>query len=589
MTSLNVNIFKKIKNTQLLLVFIVSTIIFLLIVYLNNRNYQDLWVLQDIAISMVIYILIFGTVTVLVTDNRIFSLICSLFIIVLTTIPNLKYTFFYGTYDSIAHYGNVNALLSLGHVPETTFYASQYSDFPGIHIFLGSISLILGVDTNLVFKLVPAILYGITPLMFYFVTKGADIRIQKGVLVASALPAATSFIVGGTSFAIPLYFCFFCVFFKVFQFETDRNYVILSLIFCFSLLCSHFVTATCLLMFLTITLILLYIFGARKNFIKAYKIAISILLILLLSWVIIQLFRSTSLFSSIISVFQKAFFGDLVVDVVPERLFVLSLIDQLRVVIVYHVKDIVILLLSLLGMGILLKNDSLKSKPIFYKLYLPVVALLISVIGIMSFQYLTHFGPIEYGRFIRYAAVFSPLLVGLFFWFFEKKLERISNGNLRKATHSLMIALIISITLISFFSYQPLVPQSKAFSPDLPEGQYIINRGMVNTVYQQRMILFTEFYYNGADKITSDVTGLWQIRGFTNESFYKNHIYFSPLDSQRVLNWDLFLLHYDGKAGSLSEKAEYRTDERVNAFRIDNNVLYDNGGSFTLRAVSPSH
>jgi len=63
---------------------------------------------------------------------------CASFLIFLNAIPNVKYAFFQGTFDSAAHYGYVRDLVFLGHVPSTGFYAADYQDFPGMHILIGA-------------------------------------------------------------------------------------------------------------------------------------------------------------------------------------------------------------------------------------------------------------------------------------------------------------------------------------------------------------------------------------------------------------------------------------------------------------------
>jgi hypothetical protein len=82
--------------------------------------------------------------------------------------------------------------------------------------------------------------------------------------------------------------------------------------------------------------------------------------------------------------------------------------------------------------------------------------------------------------------------------------------------------------------------------------------------------------------VASDTVTRWQINGFANDTFANRVIYYSPLMVQN-LGWDLFLLHYDGKAGPLNEKVENRTSERLTELKDAlGNVVYDNGESFII-------
>jgi len=585
MNTLSTNIKNLIFNNKgIIIIYCIITSIFISMISLD-RSYQDLWILQDVFIPTLLYIIVFSVVAVLITDNRALSLVCSLFVIVLNAIPNLKYALFYGTYDAAAHYGTINALLSSGFIPQTGFYASEYSNFPGMHIFLSEISIVFGVDINFTIKLITSVIFGIIPLMVYFTSKGIfSPRVQKGLLTASALPFVASYNLSGSIFALVLFFCFFCVLFKLSLAEYNTKYIYILVIFGFSLLFSHFVTITSLLLFLSIALLLgfLYIF-TEKQVLTRYGNLIKIYLILLVSWVIMLIYEAHILRDSILNVILRNFFGEVTRNVVPERLFVLSMFDQFKIIITFHIKDVIIVMLCLLGLLVLIKNIRIKNHVLFNRFYLPLFGVLCSILLVLGFQYATNFGSIEYGRYIRYAIVFSPFLVGLFLWCLDKKLIHIFHKkNSRVFLNSIVVFLIITISLIQVFPYQPMIPRAAVLSEDLPKDEYVTNRNRVNTIYQEKMVSFGGKYYDGYARIASDRVTRWQIRGFANESFYNNHIYYSPLDTNEVLRWNIFLLHYGNKSGSMGEKVEYRTVEKIESFKVISNIVYDNRESFIL-------
>jgi hypothetical protein len=110
---------------------------------------------------------------------------------------------------------------------------------------------------------------------------------------------------------------------------------------------------------------------------------------------------------------------------------------------------------------------------------------------------------------------------------------------------------------------------------------------MVNTIYQERMISFVAKFSAEDAEITSDIITRWQLRGFTSGAFYSKHFmyYEHALDPASITNerWSLFLLHYDGRAGLISEPVEYRTKEVLDNIRNTlGNIIYDNGESFII-------
>ncbi len=98
-------------------------------------------------------------------------LFCSVLIIVLNAIPNLKYVFFSGTADTVAHFGNTNEMLALGRITTTGYYGQEYYDYPGLHVLLASMSSILGVDLNISQKIFSSLIFGLVPSMLYLLSK----------------------------------------------------------------------------------------------------------------------------------------------------------------------------------------------------------------------------------------------------------------------------------------------------------------------------------------------------------------------------------------------------------------------------------
>lgn len=565
------------KNRSILLFYCVASLVFLLIVYLNARSYQDLWILKDIFVPTLIFVLIFCSAVILINDNRLLAVLSSSFFIILNIIPNLKYSLFYGTFDSVIHYGTVNSLLSTGVVPELGYYSSTYSDFPGVHIFMSSISLILGIDSNYALKFFTSVIFAIIPFMIYMVTnKVFDKTIQKGILIGSALPTVTSYVFTGTVFALPLFFCFLCVLlYAILNNNNKKNLQVMPilLIFGFALLFSHAITIIFLLTFLCVTGIFLS-FVKRKQVLDSYKPIFSILIVLIISLTIWQMYNAQFIFQNLIKSVQSIFAAESGISIIPSTFFSLSILDKISVLAVEHIKDALVILLCIIGLFILVKKFKPLNRPLFYRFYVPLLFFICSILLVLVIQYASGFGELQYTRFIIYGIVFSPFLTGLFFWHFDLHLKNIKPF-LQKLFKILLLFSVISISLIQVFPYQELIPRNT-------EGTYIQDSRMVNTVYQQRMIGFAERFYCGGE-ITSDVVTRFQVYGFTDIAFNSNHIWYTQLESSTHLSWDFFLLHYDGISGPLNEKAEYRSSNKISYLKDSmGNLIYDNFESFII-------
>lgn len=268
----------------------------------------------------------------------------------------------------------------------------------------------------------------------------------------------------------------------------------------------------------------------------------------------------------------------------PYRLFEIPFESQLRVFALFHIKDFMLIVMGLTGFIIFvrkkMKFSNVETRTLRYLIFICS-----AVFSLLFLQLILKFGTLEYWRLFEYASLLVLFFAGIALFYIR---NRLNSTIIKKTAFSALIFLLISVSLIQNFKYQPLTPSSRVLSPELPEGEYIYDFRMVNTIYKISMITFAEWHYPYSSnekkpRIASDVNTRWQIYGLTNESFYENHIYFSPLSDRDYYNkWDLFLLHYGERSGSLYEKAEYRTRDRVEKIRLSESVIYDNGEAFIL-------
>ena len=569
---------------RILLVYAAIAAAFIVEDLLNQRGYQDSWILQDIFVPTILYILTFSVTVVLLDNNKLVALVCASFVIVLNAIPNLKYEFFYGTFDSVAHYGYIGNLVSLGHVPSTGFYAPSYQDFPGMHIFIGSLSIISGLSLNVTMKLVTSTIMGIVPLMTYFATNRVfEPGIQRFIIVASGLPTFMSYSLSGTTFGVALYFCIICVILRSLLTDNKRQHAIVLLILVFGLLFSHAITTLYLISFLVIAVLLLKFLSIRKKWVlKSYRNARVLVMGILMIFIVSFVARLTFGSGNVLETFTYA--GESLLTgpgsgIVPGTFFKVPFSAKVVFLALTYTMDAVIALMGCIGVIVLFVKLRHKNRNLYEKFYMFLLCFGGAILALLAFQFLSGFSGIEYGRLIIYAIVLSPFLVGLFLWYLGHYFGRYRLGS---ALVVLVLFSCISISLIQIFPYQPMAPRANVLSPDLPANEYIFDYRSVNTVYQEKMILFAESFSSNNAIVASDTVTRWQINGFSNDTFASRVIYASPLMVQN-LGWDLFLLHYDGKAGPLIEPVENRTSERLTELKNSlGNVVYDNGESFII-------
>jgi len=445
--------------------------------------------------------------------------------------------------------------------------------------------MILGLSINVAIKLVISTIIGIIPLMTYFATNRVfEPSVQRFIIVASGLPTVVSYMIGGTPFSLPFYFSILCLIFRrSLSTENKRQYTIVLLILFYGLLFWHAVTTLYLISFLAIAVLLLKIIGIKpKPVLKSYQSARAIVTGVLVMITVSFAARLTFGSGKILEIFTNAAESILIGGgpaIIPGRFFEVPFSAEVIFFALNYVMYAVIGLMSFVGIIVLFVKLRHKNQEIYEKFYIFLLSIISAIIALLAFQVLSGFSGIGFGRFIIFAIVLSPFLVGLFLW----HLNEYFNGNrLGSALTVLLLFLCISISLIQIFPCQPIAPRANVLSKDLPADEYIFDFRSVNTVYQEEVILFTERFTSNNTRVASDVVTRWQINGFANDTFIRRHIYQSPLQYPD-LSWDVFVLHYDGKAGPLNEKVEYRTSERLTELKDTlGNVVYDNGESFII-------
>ena len=578
------------RTLPVCLVYGTVALAFASMVLLNHRSYQDAWILQDLFIPMVLYVMAYAITITILRDERATTLVCSSFLVISTAVPSLKYEIFYGTYDSLGHYRFLVDMLSSGHAPQTGYYGIEYSAFPGMHALAGSLALVMGLSTIDAVKLMMSVIFGIIPLVTYLATRNAFRgEIRRWVIIASGLPTSVLYIFAGIEFALPLYYLFvLSLFWRRISGERHPAFLLVSLISGYGLLFSHAGTIIYLLACFAVASVLLSIWNilggqSRRN--VGYG-STSIFVLLGVSFVAWLMFEANRLSETLVSALQRIVLGTVRIAPIPPRLFALPLLDGLKIALVLHIKDGVLSLMALVGLLVMLKQLPKKSSSSFTRFYLPLVSFLAAIALLLGIQLGLGFGELGYQRFVEYAVILSPFLVGLALWHVD---ERIKKRRLGRVLIVLLLFLCVLLSLVQVFPYQPMVPRANVLSSSLPENEYIYDLRMVNTVYKEKLISFAQIASPKSARIAADSLTGNQIYGFADHSFsdrwvgYFNWRMESSILCEDVTDWDIALINYAGRSGSLVERAECRTQEHLQVVRATlGNVVYDNGGTVII-------
>ena len=565
----------------LFLIYVFFAVILVFSAVFLQRDYQDSWVLEGLTIQTLLVAIPFLILAINIRSSSRLVLLIASFLMLLSLVVNLKYVQISGVFDSIAHYGFTNRLISTGHVPETGFYAREYSGTPGMHIFLASLTQVTGLSTTVAIKLFLVIVSAMPPFILYLLIKNVTTESSRRFLLLGTcftLPLAS--ILFGTTFALPMYFLFISVFLRqTIMSGSSRSFSVILIIIAPSLIISHGITPLFLtvLMFCTPFVLKILSFVRREKSplrLSKYLHFALFLSIFLLSW-----WMSTAkyLFNSfLVNTIQSIFLKTTAAISIPSAFMELSFLEQLTLGYIRFYQLIIIIILSLVGLILYLKVYRKDYSKTTQDTYFHVICIIIATI-IISIPFLFSLQGYTFERFIIYSKLLSPLFIGLSLF----SLANLLRFNVkRKSVQNILFTLFLLLLFIPFlfvvYAPQPLIPTNN-------ENEYLVDYRSVNTIYQISMIQFAEVHHTTGFTIAADTVTSWQIFGLTNTSFYSDYIWDNPL-SENKTQGDLILLHYSGVAGPLNEKVDYRTRSKLNELKytMGNNVIYDNGESFII-------
>lgn len=569
------------KRSKILLINLFIFISFSLYLSTFNIVHQDRWILDGIFPQFMFVTILFFFSVMYLSDIQHIALLCSIFIVLLNLIPGLKYGYFLDTGDSTTHYMLAKHLLDYGYPIEN----SAYSAVPGFHIFLITFTLLSNNSLNFAFKYLLPMSSVFYPLIIYTIINRFETsyNVKKYTIISSIL-IVINYVINGPTFGSIILFLIFSLFFIR---KDSSSIVILILISVFSLIISHGVTSFLLPIFLLGPICFFLITKLITNFkisspvfnrsIKFYLI----ILVFLFSWF---MFQSDYLFNIFIrNIYEQIFLSTPPLKaLIPQKFFEVGMLSKIRISLICHSRDLILILNSLIGCLVFFKyrfrkkGEQIKN---FYD-YVYFVSVLTVIFILLLYSIVSNFGDLEYTRYIYYGLLFSPFFMGISIAYYEKTLSQYFKKFISKLILFTILLSIFYISLIQFYPYQPLVPTANSLN--INSNDPIVNFHNINTEYRINAIKYTEGHISENTFLCTDISTKKQIQAFATKSLYDKVGYTLSMSEPLSRSHILFLLHDIGFSGVYVEPVENRTRSRIDNLKTSYNMVYSNGGFFLL-------
>jgi hypothetical protein len=572
-----------------LLFYLICAWFLLLAAAQNHRSYQDTWALESLLLIFSVFIIAFIAVVNHWINSGYFVLLVSTFVIIIRWIIGLKYSWLYGTaIDQIFHPSSVNYLVETGFpVP-----ATPYTNVPGFHAFFAIVAMISKISAEDVIDYSFPVLIGLIPLIIYNFCR--VLRLDNGLTNQIILLSVVAFdpyllTLQGSTFG-----AFFIILIVLFFFTRETSvvnqrfaYTVLIFLTTFSLLFSHGISSLFFMALITITSVVFSVWvGFRLMAGVSQKSILSnltprmrqlsiFMIVLFICW---WMYQARWIFEVFIEQVLALITEEGVTKApVPNRIFQLDLKNALWMLWMLHGNTIILVVLSILGVVTYLKiRDSLPA--VYRYLLYGIMVIAAGLVFVLGVQLLSGFGNLEYMRLIVYGVTLTPFITGLLFW------------RLYKANSTLWLlsfALVMILSLMQVFPYQPWVPSGKLLFDYIDEDQPVLYMHSVVTSYQETMLNFASTHHKENAEIFGDLVTIYEALKFWGVDYFwwlpiqRDWTTFTELDGG---NWELLLIHRPGKSGPLGEPVELRHTGEINRIlqKPGRSLIYDNGESYIL-------
>lgn len=539
----------------------------------HSTDINDGWILDGILPYFLSFVLLYCSFVGFSQSLESITVATSIFLVTINLIPNLKYSFIYGNFDPLAHYGFVQALSASGRIPQSGMYGIQYGPTPGLSVSLSTLSIVLGVDTTIAMKLFLSFLPALMPLMLYVVVRKAAIEmtLAKATLVSTAIVSPVTYIFTGTSATFFFVFSFLCLYSLLVARGKDlkhvRSYVAMLVLFAVAIVISHTVTSFLLLIFFAITIALS---KTRKfSFLKDYVVLALFFVIISLGYLV---FLADANFQTLLSLLKETVYS-IFARSQPLALgyysgfYELTLLDRAIVFVVkwgMYMTALVLVCLSTLTIRRITKRPDVR------RLYSShFIMLLFSALVLVLSLFTRAFSD----RFVYYFLAVAPPFAGI-------TLCSVTCSRRRNLGSFLLVCALfglICFNMLQVYPCQPLIPKVQTNYGE----SYVVDWRQVTTVYDRSLISFASSYVRDL-KVAVDGVLWWQIQGLSNTSLQELLTWERPV-SGTVPKSPLVLASQGSDSHIIPSGRDRVSYDRFveNAIETDS-VLYTNGKSYVL-------
>lgn len=542
----------------------------------TNQYFQDRWLLQGIWVYLLLMVVIYLWIIYRRSNLEQIAIVTSLLASLLYILPALKYAYTYlSTTDVATHLGLTRVIFETGKV--SAF--SSYSSTPGFHLLAAIFSQISSIQLETVQKFFPGLLGGLIPICYYLLCKQSTIPIgmSKWIIALSGLSLPFLYTLNGTSFTLPAFICLltFLILRAASPQKNALQYTLLVFLLTLQIILWHPSTS----FVLPIYFMLVALVGFFLNRFKVVSINY-------------ESFFSIGAFSGVCTFFYWLHDAHYVwenflrnvkdavnigssPELLPERLFEITLTDRAVVALLYHARDGIIIALATCALLILFLRRKTERVDEFLK-YLAIIFFV--SMSVLAGVFLIQFGTQGYDRFLIYCVALSPALAGYAIW----KITEVIHNRFhlaQKALFLIMIPIIIFGSFLEIYPNQAIVPVSQESLYD-PTLSPIVWVHQVNSIYQYYMIDHALTRLKTKIQILADYVSTRQ-----------EIIFFGLAEERTLRSWEkpkaqpaLVLLHWPGLAGGFQDKVEMRSVDQIQQLRMADgmNIIYDNGYSFIL-------
>jgi hypothetical protein len=560
----------------------------------TERGYQDTWILEGVLPHLILVLIAFVLYVWNEPKTGFVALAVTGLVLTLRLVAGLKYLYPYGVaLDQGTHLANLRAFVETG-MPEAK---NVYSNEPGMYIALFALDSFNDLSPTTLMRLAPAVITSVMPLVVYVL--GKSLRLSESALrfttLSSVLAIDPYFAIFQGSMFGPLLLGLLLMAIvsrEVSKNAQRRSWSILVVSILCALTVTHAITSLLAVVLLpTVGLILTTVSSIRPN-VETYRnmprseIVWSGVLafVLVFSW---WMYRSDLVFDAVIRNISElvASWGNPTRPPIPSKFLSLSILDQAKIVVLYHADFLLVVALTTPSMWIVMKHPRWRilRESNGFRIVLVTAALL----GIfLLLQMILRIGQIEYFRIISYIVVVAPPLIAPVNVEWARLLYKELGGRRYAWISGLSFFVLIAVALVQAFPYQPMVPKSSFLETRLGVSEPIVHMHSVLSDRQISMLRFAGENRSSTDMLGADIVthntavGIWGIDR-TRESDLERSVSTRPLDDGK---WTTLLTHRPGLAGPLYEQAEFRVFALTNPleYPVGYSVLYDNGGSFVV-------